>query len=188
MCTPAGPARCAFETAPVAFPRPEGVRGNAPSPARTRRTAAPKAVHDCGLGRIGLFSETYNHLRLDLVTVSQDTGTPLSSPWASHRSLGPPASQKLNRPAWSRRRWTGELPLLQLHVFRSVCRTGPYMYLALDASKTSSRTGTARTTDCGRQVFEGRGRAAISSTFIAIGHAASMLAVAGRECRRAAAS
>ena len=66
LCTPAGPARCAFETAPVAFPRPEGVRGNAPSPARTGRTAAPKAVHDCGLGRIGLFSQTYNHLRLDL--------------------------------------------------------------------------------------------------------------------------
>ena len=57
-----GQHECAFETAPVAFPRPEGVRGNAPSPARTGRTAAPKAVHDCGLGRIGLFSETYNHL------------------------------------------------------------------------------------------------------------------------------
>ena len=23
-------------------------------------------MHDCGLGRIGLFSQTYNHLRLDL--------------------------------------------------------------------------------------------------------------------------
>ena len=47
-----------------------------------------------------------------------------------------------------------ELPLLQLHVFRSpvcVCRTFHRTVpaiLVLDASKTSSRT--ARTTDCGR--------------------------------------
>ena len=81
LCTPAGPARCAFETAPVAFPRPEGVRGNAPSPARTGRTAAPKAVHDCGLGRIGLFSQTYNHLRLDLVDLGGVMGLRLIYFW-----------------------------------------------------------------------------------------------------------
>ena len=66
--------------------------------------------------------------------------------------LAPPSGR--SRLAWSRRRWTGELPLLQLHVFRSpvcVCRTFHRTVpaiLVLDASKTSSRT--ARTTDCGR--------------------------------------
>ena len=30
-----------------------------------RTLVVARWLHDCGLGRIGLFSETYNHLRLD---------------------------------------------------------------------------------------------------------------------------